>query len=97
MRNLILCVLLLPALAYAQPVTVEKPIVCDTTEVVIGTLTGKQYKEYPFWIGADKNSRYVMLVNEKTSTWTFVQLNENVACILGTGEHYQQIFSKPTV
>ena len=97
MRNLILGVLLLPALAYAQPVTVEKPIVCDTPKIVIETLTGKQYEEQPFWIGADKNSRYVMLVNEKTSTWTFVQLNENIACILGTGEQYRQIFSKPTV
>jgi hypothetical protein len=97
MRNLILGVLLLPALAYAQPVTVEKPIVCDTTEVVIETLTSKQYQEQPFWIGADKNSRYVMLVNEKTSTWSFVQLNENIACVLGTGEHYRQIFLKPAV
>jgi len=97
MRNLILGVLLLPALAYAQPVTVEKPIVCDTPKIVIETLTGKQYEEQPFWIGADKNSRYVMLVNEKTSTWTFVQLNENIACILGTGEQYRQIFSKPAV
>jgi hypothetical protein len=97
MRNLILGVLLLPALAYAQPVTVEKPVICDTPKIVIETLTSKQYQEQPFWIGADKNSRYVMLVNEKTSTWSFVQLNENIACVLGTGEHYRQIFSKPTV
>jgi len=97
MRNLILGVLLLPALAYAQPVTVEKPIVCDTPKIVIETLTGKQYEEQPFWIGADNNSRYVMLVNEKTSTWSFVQLNENIACVLGTGEHYRQIFLKPAV
>jgi hypothetical protein len=93
MYKFIFGVLLLPALAYAQPVTVEKPIVCDTTKIVIETLTGKQYEEQPFWIGSDNNSRYVMLVNEKTSTWTFVQLNENVACILGTGEQYRQIFS----
>lgn len=97
MRNLILGVLLLPALALAQPVTVEKTVVCDTTKTVIETLTGKEYQEYPFWIGADKNSRYVMLVNEKTSTWSFVQLNKDVACILSTGEHFKQVFSKPTV
>lgn len=97
MRNFILGVLLLPALAFAQPVTVEKPIVCDTVETVLKTLTGKQYQEQPFWIGVDQTSRYVMLTNITTGAWTFVQLNKDVACILGTGEKYQQIFSKPAV
>lgn len=97
MRKFLLGVLLLPALAYAQPVTVEKPIVCDTPKIVIGTLTSEEYKEQPFWIGIDKTSRYVMLVNEKTSTWTFVQLNDTIACVLGTGEHYKQIFLRPSV
>lgn len=97
MRNFILGILLLPALAFAQPVTVEKPIVCDTVETVLKTLTGKQYQEQPFWIGVDQTSRYVMLTNITTGAWTFVQLNDTVACILGTGEKYQQIFPKPTV
>jgi hypothetical protein len=97
MRNLILGVLLLPALAYAQPVTVEKPIVCDTTKVVIETLTGNEYKEQPFWMGNDTSSRYVILVNEKTKTWSLVQFNNNIACVLGTGENHKQVFSKPAV
>ena len=97
MHKFILGVLLLPAMAIAQPVTVEKPVVCDISKVVIETLIGKDYKEQPFWIGNDETSRYVMLVNEKTKTWSFVQFNENVACVLGTGVNHLQIFLKPGI
>lgn len=97
MYKFMLGVLLLPALALAQPVTVEKQVVCDTTKTVIETLTGRKYQEQPFWVGSDQTSRYVMLTNETTGTWTFVHFNDTVACILGTGETYQQIFSKPTM
>lgn len=97
MHKFILAVLLLPALAYAQPVTVEKPVICDTPKIIIETLSGGDYKEQPFWIGVDKNSRYVMLVNEKTKTWSFVQFNDNIACVLGTGEKHKQVFSKPAI
>lgn len=83
--------------AYAQPAVIQKQVVCDQTKTVMETLTGKEYKEQPFWIGTDETSRFVMLTNEKTGAWTFVQFNENIACILGTGEHYKQIFSKPAV
>ena len=97
MRNLILGVLLLPALAHAQPVTVEKPVICDTLKTVIETLTGTGYREQPFWAGNDETSRYILLVNEKTKSWTMVQFNNKIACVLGTGENHRQVFSKPAV
>ena len=96
MHKFILAVLLLPALAYAQPVTVEKPVVCDTPKAVIESLTGT-HQEKPFWVGSDQKSRYVMLVNESTKTWTIVQFNANIACILGTGDNHKQVFSGPGV
>jgi hypothetical protein len=95
MYKFIFGVLLLPALAYAQPVTVEKPIVCDTPKIVIETLTGSGYQEQPFWSGTDKLSRYIMLVNEDTGSWSIVQFNNNIACVLGTGDNHRQIFSGP--
>lgn len=82
---------------YAQPTTLQKQVVCDETKTVMEILTGKEYKEQPFWIGTDKQSKYVLMTNEKTGAWTFVQFNENIACMLGTGEHYKQVFSKPPV
>ena len=97
MRNLILGVLLLPALAYAQPVTVEKPVICDTLKTVIETLTGTGYREQPFWAGNDETSRFILLANERTKSWTIVQFNNNIACVLGTGENHRQVFSKPAV
>lgn len=95
MRKLLLGVLLLPALAQAQPVTVEKPVVCDKTEKVIETLQGGQYKENPSWIGFDDKSKYALFVNEKTKTWTMIQFNENIACVIGLGEGSKTIFTGP--
>ena len=95
MHKFILGVLLLPALAHAQPVTVEKPVVCDTPKTVIETLTGAGYREQPFWAGNDETSRYILLANERTKSWTIVQFNNKIACVLGTGENHRQIFLGP--
>ena len=97
MYKLIVGVLLLPALASAQPVTVEKPVICDTPKIVIETLTGAGYREQPFWGGNDSTSRYVLLVNERSKTWSFVQFNRDIACVIGTGENHRQIFLKPAI
>ena len=88
-------VLLLPALAHAEPVTVEKPVVCDKVKNVIESLSGGDIQEKPFWVGTDSKSRYVMMVNEKTKTWTIVQFNDNIACIIGVGENHKQVFTGP--
>lgn len=97
MHKFILGVLLLPALAYAQPVTVEKPVVCEKTELVIEGLQKGDYKEQPIWIGIDQSSRYSLFANEKSKTWTLIQFNETIACIIGTGEGSRQVFLGPTV
>jgi hypothetical protein len=97
MHKFIFGVLLLPALAYAQPVTVEKPVICDNLKTVIETLTGTGYREQPFWSGNDETSRYILLVNERTKSWTILQFNKNIACVLGTGDNHRQVFSKPAV
>ncbi len=96
MRKFLLGVLLLPALAQAQPVTVEKPVICEKTEKVIETLQKGQYKETPIWIGHDEKSKYALFANEKTKSWTIIQFNENIACILGVGEGSRSVSIKPT-
>jgi hypothetical protein len=95
MRKFLLGVLLLPALAYAQPVTVEKPVVCEATEKVIESLQKGQYKENPTWIGYDDKSKYALFSNEKTKTWTIIQFNETIACIIGVGEGGKTVFTGP--
>lgn len=95
MRKFLLGVLLLPAFVVAQPVTVEKPVICDKTEKVIDVLQKGRYKENPIWIGTDDQSRYALFVNERTKSWTMIQFNETIACIIGVGEGSRVIFSGP--
>lgn len=88
MKKILFGVLLLPALAFAEPVRIDKPLVCDDAKIVINSLVSGEYKEVPVWLGnADENdSKYAVLFNGKTKTWTIIQFNQQTACILGTGK-----------
>lgn len=96
MRKFLLGVLLLPALAHAQPVTVEKPVQCEKTETIINGLLSSDYKEQPIWVGKDEKSRYSVFANPKTGSWTLIQFNDKIACMLGAGEGSKIIFAGPT-
>jgi hypothetical protein len=97
MRNFLLGVLLLPALALAQPVTVEKPVPCEKTKTVIEGLLNSDYKEQPIWLGVDDKSRYSIFANEKTGSWTLIQFNDKIACVLGVGEGSKILPTGPQV
>lgn len=90
MRKFLLGVLLLPVFAFAQPVTVEKKVVCDQADKMIEELT-KKYKEKPLWFGDAQNSQVVVLLNLESKTWTVLQFNDKVACILESGEGFSAI------
>ena len=82
-------------IAYAiQPFTVEKPVFCTDVKSMIEFLSGGEYREVPAWVGKDEKSKYVVMANEKTKTWTIIQFNDQVACVLGTGTHGNIIPSK---
>jgi hypothetical protein len=95
MRILLTSILLLPIFALADPVTVEKPVTCAKPKAVIETISGGDINEVPFWVGTDDKSKYVLMVNKKTGTWTMVQYNSDIACIIGFGDNQQQIFLGP--
>lgn len=88
MRSFLLGVLLLPAVAFAQPVTVDKSVPCDKVERVIEELT-KKHGEQPVWVGQAQDSRVTVLVNPQTQSWSVVQFNDKVACVLEVGEGFQ--------
>jgi hypothetical protein len=95
MRNLIFSVLLLPVLAWAQdPVMVDKKVACTTIEIVLSTLT-EDFNEEPIWIGQDTESRYSLFTN-KEGSWTIIQFNDKIACVIGTGKSSKQLFSGPS-
>lgn len=88
MRLLILAILALYFTNSTAQVQVEKPIICMDTASLYNSLTSEELQEQIQWGGQSESndSKYLLFVNKKTKTWTFVQLNEKIACILGTGE-----------
>jgi hypothetical protein len=87
MKHLLASILLLPALSFAQsgPVTVDKKVVCETTEVAFRALLESNPAERPFWTGSSGSSRYALLVDEKTGSWTLIQFNSDMACVIDLG------------
>ncbi len=88
MRLLILAILALYFTNSTAQVQVEKPIICMDTASLYKSLTSEELQEQIQWAGQSESndSKYLLFVNKKTKTWTFVLLNEKIACILGTGE-----------
>lgn len=81
----------------AEPRTINKPIVCEETRIVLSTLLSSEYEEFPIWMGNDENSRYSLFANEKTKSWTLLQYDEKIACILGVGTHYRMVYNGPII
>lgn len=83
-------------IANAQPRELQKPILCDSLQNVI-TAVSKNFDEKPMWAGKDQKTQYVITFNEKTKSWSFIQFDDTMACILGTGEGGQLIFIPDSV
>lgn len=100
MQYLLFLTLLAVGLVAAQSVTVQKPIECADTALLLRGLSGSDYKENPIWLGTEPGvtlSRYSLFVNEETKSWTLVQFDEKLACVLGTGKASTQIFQGPKI
>lgn len=68
----------------------RKPIICDETKIIVTSLV-EVYLEKPMWTAPSPkdNTRYSLFVNTQTGSWTLVQMNIEIACILGVGEEYK--------
>jgi hypothetical protein len=77
------------SVANAQPVQINKPLVCDKTDTVFSVLKEK-FQEMPVWGGKNSGDQasYALMLNSETRTWTLVQFNTDTACILGIGNDY---------
>jgi hypothetical protein len=62
-------------------------VICIESEKLRAVLQ-EEYKEVPIWSApaGDNQSVFVLTQNEKTRTWTFLQMNSKLACILGVGD-----------
>lgn len=94
MRKLLSALLLIPSLTLAQgsqgAFWAEKSVLCDEIKTVLDKLRDK-YGETPVWSGhgkgdIDANSSLMVLQNPKTRSWTILQFNKEVACIMAVGD-----------
>ena len=82
-------------IAYAaDPFYTQKPVVCSDVKTIVEFVSGGEFQEQPNWAGKDDKSKYVLMVNEKTKTWTMVQFNDQIACIIGAGTDANLINTK---
>jgi len=82
----ILVAALLTTAAIAQSTQAKKNVICEDTKTLYNDLVNGEYAERPVWGGDGENSQFVLLVNKKTGTWTFIEFVKNRSCVLGVGE-----------
>lgn len=89
LRKIITGVLLLPALLHAEPVIVDKKVVCGEPKTILTELMQK-YNERIIWFSRvqPNTNQFALFVNQDTGTWTIVEQVKDKLCILGDGTGY---------
>jgi len=79
---------LLTTVAIAESTAVErkKIVVCEDSNTLMKELITGDYEEKPAWGGTGEKSMFILLINKKTGTWTLIEGNKTIACVLGVGE-----------
>jgi hypothetical protein len=82
--------LTLASLAFAEvPITVNKEIVCTTPSIVFSAVRS-MFGEQPIWHGnAEGEGSIVITANTTTNSWSIIQYNEKIACVLEVGKGFQ--------
>ena len=100
MKYLLALTLLISSGVIAQSVTIQKPVTCTETKMLLQGLAGSDYKETPIWLGNEPGAevpKYSVFVNPQNKTWTIIQFNDTIACVLGTGTNSTQISNGPNI
>ena len=86
-KTIITLALLFSTTTFAQEVfNLTKIIKCSNAESVMQYFT-EQYKEMPVWVGKTTNGTHVtLLVNKEKRSWTLIEYDSKLACILGAGD-----------
>jgi hypothetical protein len=90
MKYIFAALVLISSVAHAQLSEYERKLTCGKTQFVISILT-KNAQEKPIWAGVDPQSRTqtMILQNTQTLTWTVVQYDQTMACVLQSGIGFQ--------
>ena len=84
----VLIAALLTTAAIPQSTSVErkKTVICDDTKKMYNELVNGEYAERPVWGGEGENTKFILLVNKTTGTWTLIEFLKDTSCVLGVGE-----------
>ena len=65
----------------------NKKVTCGETKFILN-LIAEEFQEKVVFSGPspEEKSVYLVLMNSKTGTWTVLQGNEKVTCVIGVGE-----------
>ena len=78
---------LVGSIAHAQEViNLNKPLKCSDAQAVVKYFV-ETHKETPVWVGKSvHNTQITLLMNKETRSWTLIEYDSKLACVLGAGE-----------
>lgn len=89
MRMIIMAFLfcLASSIANAQQIIdLTKPMKCSDAQTVMNYFTDT-HKESPVWVGKTVHGTHIaLLANKETRSWTMIEYDTKLACVLGAGE-----------
>lgn len=90
MDKLLMALVLLVAVATAtaEPRILNKQVACDERDNVFKSIV-EDFGETPQWTGQSPlyKTNLVLTVNLKTGSWTLIEYNGTMACVLAVGEN----------
>ena len=78
---------LISSIAHAQEIIdLQKPLKCSDAQSVMNYFVDT-HKETPVWVGKSvHNTHITLLMNRETRSWTMIEYDSRLACVLGAGE-----------
>ena len=75
------------SIANAQEIIdLQKSLKCSDAQVVMNYFVDT-HKETPVWVGKSvHNTHITLLMNRETRSWTVIEYDTRIACVLGAGE-----------
>ena len=78
---------LISSIAHAQEIVdLQKSLKCSDAQVVMNYFVDT-HKETPIWVGKSvHNTHITLMMNKQTRSWTMIEYDTTIACVLGAGE-----------
>jgi len=98
MRKVVMAFLfcLTSSIANAQKIIdLNKQMKCSDPKTVMNYFA-ETHREKPIWVGKTVHNTYItLLANEETQSWTMIEYDDMLACVLGASE--VESSSKPEI